>query len=62
MAEDMNRRSRSTVHRFEFFPATSDYFTGKLRVPVLVVDCAMIELPELAFERRPFGGAMPLNC
>lgn len=60
--DEMIRRRGSAVHRFELTGLPPIISSGTLRLPVLMLDGARIELPELAFERRLFGGVMPLNC
>ena len=62
MTQAMRRQSGNDFHWYEFAERVPVEGTGRIELPVLVIDGERFELPTLSFEPRASAGFVPLNC
>jgi hypothetical protein len=62
MGREVLRRQGILEYRYEFSGLPPITFSGTLKVPTLYLDGVAVTSPQFTFDRRPWAGALPLNC
>jgi hypothetical protein len=60
--EEFRQQSPTEEHRFIFADYPGPRTSGSLKIPVFIIDGNVVQVPELQFERKRYGGLAPLNC
>ena len=60
--EELRQQSPKKEYRFTFSDYPSQQMSGSLKLPALFVEGSVVQVPELKFERKRYGGLAPLNC